>query len=120
MWKKLKNVYNGKTKEKRKNYNWKKYLAAKEYLQKKFVWRAYFLTMNLWDFFLVAPLWWSMFFTSGMESLVALRYIFALIEAHLKVNKLCLLHILVDRSHETSTINLFGGHSDVIHVFSSF
>ena len=35
MWKKLKNVYNGKTKEKRKNYNWKKYLAAKEYLQKK-------------------------------------------------------------------------------------
>ena len=61
-----------------------------------------------------------MFFTSGMESLVALRYIFALIEAHLKVNKLCLIHILVDRSHETSTINLFGGHSDVINVFSSF
>ena len=55
-----------------------------------------------------------------MESLVALRYIFALIEAHLKVNKLWLLHIFVDRSHETSTINLFGGHSDVIHVFSSF
>ena len=98
----------------------KKIFSSQRVYAKKFVWRAYFLTMNLWDFFLVAPLWWSMFFTSGMESLVALRYIFALIEAHLKVNKLCLLHILVDRSHETSTINLFGGHSDVIHVFSSF
>ena len=35
MWKKLKNVYNGKTKEKRKKLQLKKkYLAAKEYMQK--------------------------------------------------------------------------------------